>query len=94
MFENLIESHGVINILLLVEETEDQLLNPMDLHLFAHEWKIVMEVVKVATIGNINLQGVSLTPLLLSQLTDVKLFWVLWPSCAKSSQEEEGMYCL
>ena len=82
VFESLIESHNVNDILFLMEEIGDQLLSPMDLHLFAHEWKVVMEVMNVAMIRCINLhqhQEVALT-LILNQLADVKLFQVFHPS--------------
>ena len=53
------------DILLLVREIGDQLLDSMDLHLFAHEWKVIMEVVKVTVIGYIKLQEIGYIKLLL-----------------------------
>ena len=73
MFKCLIESHDVNDILLFVKGIGNLLLDSMDLHIFAHEWKVVMEVVKTAVIEYGSLWDIALTPLL-SQLTDVKLF--------------------
>ena len=58
------------DIFLLVNKIEDQLLEPLDLHLFAHEWKVVVKVMEAA--GYVHLQEVALT-LALDQLTDAPL---------------------
>ena len=73
MFEYLIESHDMNDILLHLEEIGDQLLNPMNLHLFTHEWKVIVQVMKVAMIEYVHLQEVALLMSALSQLTDVSL---------------------
>ena len=65
------------HILLVVEQTGNQLLDPIDFDLLTHEWNIVVQVVEVAMVRH---EEVILT-LFLSQLTDLvlKLIWVLHP---------------
>ena len=45
MFESLIKSCDVNDLLLLVEQTGNQLLDSTDLHLLTHEWEINVQIV-------------------------------------------------
>ena len=72
MFEGLIKSRDMNHILFFVKQVGNQLLDPINLHLFTHEWKVAMEVMKVIRVRHIHLQEVALS-LLLSQLTEAPL---------------------
>ena len=67
MSEHLIKSCNVNDILLLIEQTGNQLLDSIDLHLLTHEQEIIVQVVRVVGVRNVSLQEVTL-PRFLSQL--------------------------
>ena len=80
VFEDLIKSCNVNDVLLLVEQIGNQLLDPIDLPLLTHEWEIIVQVMQVIRVRHITLQELIL-PSFLSQLTDaaLKLVSVLHP---------------
>ena len=76
VLESLIESCNVNHLLLLGVQIWNQLLDSIDLSLLPHEWKIIVQVVRVIGVRHINLQEVTLPAFLDVAL---KLTWVLHP---------------